>query len=404
MLSLVRGEFGETPGTGVGWDVEWADDGFVCWLVQVRPLPRPTVRNDLLTLANHAEILPPLPSDFMTSLIIERGPDLLHWYTTLDRRLPAHRDLMVERAGRPVLNASLLRDILRTWGLPTALLADSMDGVERDPVGPSAKRLLRSTPALLRMAARQVRAVGDARRRGAMLLQTAHGGGEGMTAAVEAAGKTYAGLVTGMFALAGAHTLQVSLLSRLGVLDEVQRRRPTPAGRLVRDLADGFDSGRLVERHGHRGVYESDLSRPRFAEDPTALRAWATTGGSSCVAPPQASPLGTALMPLWLSARRSLTAREQLRDTGMRAFGVVRQRLLDHARVLDDPEDLWLLTVAEARRRRRCPAGSGWGPVPRRADPARDGHPNHRRHPRCTPPRARRCHGQAGHLHRACGG
>ena len=258
-----------------GWDVEWADDGSACWLVQIRPLLRPTVRNETLTLANHAEILPDLPSDFMTSVIIECGPRLLEWYTSLDSRLPTGRDLMVERAGRPLLNASLLQDILRTWGLPTSLLADSMGGTS-DTTPLSLTRMTRSIPALLRVGVRQLRSVGDAAKRGQELLELARADrssaarGE-VSASVDAAVAVYAGLVTGMFALANAHAVQVSVLSRLGLLDEVQRRSPTPAGGLARDLQAGMALDQLQERHGHRGVYESDLARPRYTERPDQL-------------------------------------------------------------------------------------------------------------------------------------
>lgn len=104
LLHDVRRAFGPSP--AAGWDVEWADDGETCWLVQVRPLLRPTMRNEVLTLANHAEILPDLPSELMTSLIVASSPSVLSWYTTLDPRLPTTRDLVVERAGRPLLNHS----------------------------------------------------------------------------------------------------------------------------------------------------------------------------------------------------------------------------------------------------------------------------------------------------------
>lgn len=361
LLHDVRRTFGDPP--GAGWDVEWADDGAVCWLVQVRPLLQPVVRNELLTLANHAEILPDLPSDFMASLIIERGGDLLAWYTTLDPRLPRSRPLMVERAGRPLLNRSLLADILQTWGLPTALLSDSMGGADGAATRPDPILLVRSLPALARMAGRQLSAVGDARTRGAELLQIAHRPATSMSDLVDVAGEVYTGLVTGMFALAGAHALQVAALTRAGVLDEVQRRHPTPAGDLARDLQAGIDRVTLLSRHGHRGVYESDLARPRFADAPDALPdapPAAVTGGSPdrpagtparLARPPVVTTRrGTALLPLWWSARRSLAAREGLRDTGMRAFAVVRRRLLAGAAdVLDDPADLWLLTVGEAR-------------------------------------------------------
>ncbi len=62
VLLLVR-DLGHVNRWGNGdWDVEWADDGEVCWVVQLRPVTRPTVRNEWFTLANHREILPPLPS------------------------------------------------------------------------------------------------------------------------------------------------------------------------------------------------------------------------------------------------------------------------------------------------------------------------------------------------------
>ncbi|MEE8601564.1 PEP-utilizing enzyme [Euzebya tangerina] len=382
LLAGVRQVFGRRPGhvlgnpdpavgwdvePSAGWDVEWADDGETCWLLQVRPLLQPTIRNETLTLANHAEILPDLPSDFMTSLIVECGPRLLEWYGSLDPRLPVQRDLMVERAGRPLLNNSLLQDILRTWGLPTSLLADSMGGeADGEPLSPA--RLARSLPALLGVARRQITAVGDAAARGHALQRDARLAarsatsvdGPAMSAAVDAAAAAYAGLVTGMFALANAHAVQVSLLSRLGLLDEVQRRAPTPAGQLARDLAAGVSPTALVARHGHRGVYESDLARPRFAEQPELLEraraaAMHRTGRSSDVG---STIAGTLALPLWWTARRSLTAREQLRDEGMQAFGTVRRMVLQAAaNVLENPEDVWLLTTDEARS-----LDDGWRP------------------------------------------
>lgn len=363
LLRDVRHTFGR--GNAAGWDVEWADDGSRCWLVQIRPLLRPVVRNDLLTLANHAEILPDLPSTFMTSLIIQAGPGGLEWYTSLDPRLPTSRDLMIERAGRPLLNLSLLTDILRTWGLPTSLLADSMGGM-RQTAPASANRLIRSAPVLARVAMRQLRAVGDARTRGQKLRERAEvvaGAGtdtaERMSTAVDAAVDIYTGLITGMFSLANAHAAQVAALSRMGLLDQVQRRAPTPAGSLIRDLDDGLALEALLRRHGHRGVYESDLARPRYAEAPEMLeQAQELHAGRPRTAEGQHTLAGTAVMPLWLSARRSLAARERLRDDGMRAFAVIRARLLAVAEdLLEDPEHLWLLTVEEARQ-----LDAGWRP------------------------------------------
>ena len=68
----------------------------------------PPTRDERLTLANHAEILPELPSTLMTSVIAEAGPDLFEWYRRRVRGLPADRDFLYVVAGRPKINLSLL--------------------------------------------------------------------------------------------------------------------------------------------------------------------------------------------------------------------------------------------------------------------------------------------------------
>ena len=90
LLKNIRRIFGEKE-----WDVEWADDGNICWLLQIRPITRSLVRNDLFDLSNHKEILPPLPSVFMNSLITECSPSLFKFYKDFDPELPKDR-LMVE--------------------------------------------------------------------------------------------------------------------------------------------------------------------------------------------------------------------------------------------------------------------------------------------------------------------
>jgi hypothetical protein len=86
LLRDVRRVFGSR-----NWDVEFADDGRQCWLLQVRPLTRPVIRNEWFTYANHREILPPLPSPLMTSLIASCASDLFDYYRGFDARLPEHR-------------------------------------------------------------------------------------------------------------------------------------------------------------------------------------------------------------------------------------------------------------------------------------------------------------------------
>jgi pyruvate,water dikinase len=80
LLRGVRGALGEGD-----WDVEWADDGIRCWLVQARPVTRPTRRNEAFTAATHREILPDPPSRFMTSLIASSADELFASFRRIDR-------------------------------------------------------------------------------------------------------------------------------------------------------------------------------------------------------------------------------------------------------------------------------------------------------------------------------
>ena len=123
LLKEIRAIFGEKE-----WDIEWADDGNICWLLQIRPITRKLVRNDLFDLSNHKEILPPLPSVFMNSLIINCSPNLFRFYQEFDPKLPKNRLMVESFKGRPYFNISLLSEMLRKWGLPTKLLRDSMGG------------------------------------------------------------------------------------------------------------------------------------------------------------------------------------------------------------------------------------------------------------------------------------
>ena len=124
LLKNVRTVFGEKE-----WDIEWADDGTNCWLLQIRPITSPLTRNDWFGLCNHKEILPELPSVFMDSLITECSPKLFSFYHRIDPELPNKRLMVESFRGRSYFNLSLLSDMLRKWGLPTKLLTESMGGV-----------------------------------------------------------------------------------------------------------------------------------------------------------------------------------------------------------------------------------------------------------------------------------
>jgi rifampicin phosphotransferase len=380
LLRDVRRELGEHD-----WDIEWADDGQRCWLVQVRPITAPVARDEALTLANHREILPDLPSRFTTSVVADAAPELFGYWRGFDRSLSADRHFTEVVAGRPVINLSLLTDTMRILGLPTRFVTDSMGGSSDVSVGFAPARLLRKAPNLVALGIDQLRAVGNGRRAAQRIRRAAADPGHDLPAAVETFRTVYIELITGMFALTTAISGPLAVLDRLGVAGVLHTRQRTAGTRVIADLgplrelvrsrpelADRIRSddlptddpafGRSWERylalHGHRGIYESDLARPRYREDPAPLLdALLHTRDLSA---PADVPLRARLVwPLWRQASRAITAREELRSDAMRVFERLRRHLLQLADEavqrgqLPDRDAIWDLTIDELRALRQ---------------------------------------------------
>jgi pyruvate,water dikinase len=374
LLRSIRQTFGEG-----NWDVEWADDGTQCWLIQVRPITKPLLRNEAFTSANHKEILPDPPSRFMASLITSCADDLFSYYRNFDPTLPQSRSFIETFRGRPFINLSLLTDMMRRWGLPTRLVTDSIGGDHGPHFGVNPLRLAAKSSVLLKMGAAQATAVAAARRRiqsiDALQIESCKTFGE----CVAMLQKIYVGLVQEMFSLTAAMSGPLALLRRAGVLAELSARHRTVTTDMHFDLEPlrqaarrdpciraELEAGRLpndeefrslweayLARHGHRGIYESDIARPRYHERPEPLFAAIVSAGET----PKTSPLSwraILLFPIWRQASGALRAREELRYHTMRAFDRVRRRLLTLAEcavargALATPEQLWLAEIAEA--------------------------------------------------------
>jgi pyruvate,water dikinase len=118
-----------------------------------------------------------------------------------------------------------------------------------------------------------------------------------------------------------------------------------------------------LQKHGHRGVYESDIARPRLHEAPEALLASLAHPANPRQAKPPRTLLGWLAWPIWWQASRTMQAREGLRYHAMLGFDRIRQRLLLLAQtdviagILPELDSLWLLDIAEARR-----LDCGWVP------------------------------------------
>lgn len=365
LLARVRREFGDSD-----WDIEWADDGRVCWLVQIRPITAAPQRNEAFTVANHKEILPELPSTLMTSIIEIGSPELLSFWADADDTLPVHRSFVETFLGRPYLNLSMLTDLMRALGLPTRLVTDSYGGQPDVDVGLRPLRLLAKAPTLLRIGLSQLSAVRSAEAAAGRVeaaMPTEPGFGPALDCFVE----QYVGLVGEMSSLASSLAPPTALLKSLGALDSHLLRHRTAATMMLERLepvrsalADGAQPGdsaydsawtSWLHHHGHRGVFESDVARPRFKDDPTPILAAAGVAGRASEAPSRPTARYWLTLPIWMVVKRAMSAREDLRDRSMRGFAASRDRLIGQAVEavaaghLPDIDSMWELTADELR-------------------------------------------------------
>lgn len=355
LLDAVRRTFGPGPDRR-GWDIEFADDGRTCWLVQIRPVTAPLRRVETLTVANHREILPDLPSTFMTSLIGSCSDDLWSWWSERSPEIPRRRPFVVVRGGRPFINLSLLEDTLELLGLPPHLVAQGFGGSAARHRRADPARLARHLPVVARLGLGQIAAVAANRRRCRRITGLASGPHHSWQDAVATAQRAYVSLVTGMMPLSSAAAPGTAVLARLGVLHRHAARHRT----VTTEMAELLREGRMTEllaRFGHRGVYESDLARPRWAEqhpEPVGTgRAERPAGRRRRPVSWRDRLLTVATLPVWWPTRAAVAAREAWRDAAMHAFADVRRtllRLADEAvarGALPARDDVWLLRVDE---------------------------------------------------------
>lgn len=405
LLRDVRTAFGE-----FSWDIEWADDGTTCWLIQIRPVTRPIRRNEVYTIANHKEILPELPSMFMSSLIESCADDLFWYYRQFDDDLPQSRPFIRVFKGRPYINLSLLSDMMRIFGLPTNLVTANIGGRAEVELPANVARLFRKLPTLRKLFSAQLKSTEKAEASIKAMVEKSEEFLEDFSSCIEALRWLYITIVTTMFSLTQTMSGPLLVLRKTGTLSEHHESHETIATQLYKDLeelrrladANPDLKAELMEnrvpqdprfqkrwlefmvKHGHRGVFESDISKPRFSEDPSmiiamlakstshvaqssrlaegtsALREGREGASSKANSSPSRSMLGVLTTPVWWQASRAIKARERVRYYSMLAFQRVRKRLVEltEKTELGSTEQLWKLKIEEAKR-----LDEGWIPA-----------------------------------------
>ena len=355
LLKKVRTVFGEK-----NWDIEWADDGFRCWLLQIRPITSPLIRNDWFGLCNHKEILPELPSVFMNSLIIECAPKMFNFYHQLDSELPKNRLMVESFKGRSYFNLSLLSDMLRKWGIPTKLLSASMGGVLEKDYKLNLGRVISNWRVYLKIFILQINALKKSRNDIKVFKLITKEPSKNIQELIQRSKLAYISLVHQMLSLTMVMGGPVALLRNMKTLSAHSANHITPGTRILKDLnpfikiikdnpliQEALLKGEMpkdkkflnlwetyIQDNGHRGVYESDLSQPRFRENQKYILKLLSVIKPSNNVKVKYQIATLLTLPIWLVAKRFIYARENTRHQAMKGFDSIRKEWIDYEKKL----------------------------------------------------------------------
>lgn len=326
-------------------DVEWAIDDQGIWLLQARPVTVMASAQGLTqegcewSRTNFKETMPELPSPLGLSFL-ERFMEsfLITPYRRLGCRIPSGVSSVQIVHGRPVLNVTLMYSVVGQLRGDTSILAEHMGGesLSRPPkveplglwsmlragilISWSIRRAAKQGPRwfaeMKQMAAdhspnlvqglslTEVRERMDRLNRRLEENELTFGIAGGVTQCLQAfgfllprwLGEGWRGLLNG--ALQGqAHAISAEQIIRLAALADMARHdarcralltaegwEPSSFRSVLRDTDFLRSFDRYIEDYGHRGMGESDIMSPRFADQPElvleVLRTQLRTPGS----------------------------------------------------------------------------------------------------------------------------
>ncbi|MEM6347399.1 MAG: PEP/pyruvate-binding domain-containing protein [Bacteroidota bacterium] len=357
-----------------GLDIEFCvDQNGKLYLLQSRPITTPDDAEEVLTSANHKEILPPYPSRFMTGLIRDCSQELFAYYQRMDPSL-AERDFIELASGMPWINLTALLDVMTSWGLPSALVCESVGADDPYRIGLRPWQSLSKIGVFFRLLGDQIGVVGRTkkwvRNTGQQLEQNLEARQNIWELQAEIAfketyqdmRKVYIELVSHMQALTGAMSGPVKLLDKLGVLSKLMARSASTEYLFAfQEYQSGqMDWEQFVARYGHRGFYESDLGQARFAELSTP-----PTQNTELSVPRSGSSKSPWYAFLFAPIINLIHTREWLRHETMRFFFLLRKELLEHSPEGKDfaqyyPEDWKRLLSGERPSIDHYEEQSGW--------------------------------------------
>ncbi len=371
----------------LGIDIEFIIIQKKAYVLQARPLTTEEEAEELLTSANHKEILPPQPSRMMTAIIAASSKHLFSYYQRLDPSLQT-RNFIEISAGMPWINLSALLDTMVAWGLPTSLVCESVGAEDLYRVGPRPYQMLLKWPVFLRVIREQMSVVGRTRRwvrnKQRYLLQVIEKRRIMWRNAPEIAFNNwqtdlqvvYVELVSLMQALTGSMSGPMKLFSKLGWLQHYQdKSESTQLMQAFGKVVGGeLPLPQFLKEYGHRGFYESDIGQKRFRE--YSEEEWDFLISKESRLPlRQPKKVRQSRLISWLTQPflKIMIAREWLRHHTMRYFDMLRTEIVEQSQArfgegfdfsAYNPEDLQALLQGESSeeiyQNITYPQVSGW--------------------------------------------
>jgi pyruvate,water dikinase len=263
----------------IGLDIEFAIEKGQLYLLQARPITTADEHEEVLTSANHKEILPPKPSRAMTSLIASAKKDLFKYYQNLDPTLP-DRNFIETAQGMPWINLSALLDTMVSWGLPTSLVCNSVGAEDVYKVAFRPHIMATKVKVFFRLLKEQLMVkkqvqkwktdtfdlLNSRREERANVWKSAPA--KALSECSQDLKMLYIGLVSNMQQLTGAMSAPTGILHRLGLLQKsAVNSKSTEYLKAFNELiANQMSKEDFLAKFGFRGFYESDIGQPRFFE------------------------------------------------------------------------------------------------------------------------------------------
>lgn len=372
LLRQVRNVFGDKQ-----WEIEWADDGETCWLIEIRPVMHLPRRNDHFGSGEWRESMPNLPSFFMAQLLQGAHSDLLGYFRQFDSDVGEERRFVEIFAGRVRVNYSVLGDIMRRWGLPGSMVNDLNDAVlaavptQRLRIVTQVWRMVhlmwdtimrpwQTINRLVVLHQRLVRYKGDLDE----LIMVLHESIVATHHANFALGRVMGPIESWMrrHRVYAEWSSRYRSLNRRLMLDMIPLRKYLASHpEIIDQLRRGeqpVDSGylgmweELLNRYGFRGFHEQDIATVRFREVSQPIIQNLVQGTAVHTLAPR-TVRGILAWPVWLLLQRVMKQRDRLRAEQMRIFDRARRLIMHQAeraverQYLSDVTDVWLLSPDE---------------------------------------------------------